>query len=442
MSRVVVAGIHAESNLRSERLIRRSDFTEVAGRALLAHADFVGLNVEGVVFVGGYRARAVSGGAVEAAALDTLTERLIAHIDGIDGVDGILLCTHGGMRTLDDVDADGAWITRVRAAVGPSLPIVAVFDTHGTPSHRTLAALDGVATYRTVPHVDQIATMQRATSQLLRRIEGEPRPHVVFEPVPLRLPAERASTLQGPLSRTIAQLERAADDGVDADVFIGQGWAPAGVATVGVVAQGADALAARRWARALAQSLWEHRGAFDYPIPAYGLDAISTLLDDAGNDALVIADSGDVPGAGAPGDRLDLLDVLTADPRFHALIVAVAIPAWVEACTGYPTGALVEVYDPYDARCFVATVVAPAREFGAYGRCVVISIRNVAILVVERRGDPPAPEQLEVVDLDLASYSVIVLKTGFVPDVYRAGRRAILALSPGVTEHTVVNRVR
>lgn len=435
---MVVAGIHAESNLRSDRPIRRSDFSDVAGQALLEHPDFADLSVADVTLVGGYRARAASGGAVEPATLAVLIERLVAHIEAIEDVDGIMVCTHGGMRMLEDVDADGAWITRLRAAVGPNVPIVGVFDTHGTPSRRTLSALDGVTTYRTVPHVDQAAAMQRAIRQLRRRIEGQARPQVVFEPVPLRLPAERASTQRGPLCSVIEQLEQAAEDGIDADVFIGQAWAPAGVPTAGVVAIGADEVEARRWARRFARDLWNQRHAFEYPVIADELDGISTQLEHAGNERLVIADSGDAPGGGAHGDRLDLLDIVTAQPRLRSLVIGVAIPAWIHACAGWLPGTAVELQHPLADRRYLATVVSPARALGAYGSCAVVSMQNVTVVVVEKRGDPPAPHLLECIGVDPEAYPVVVLKTGFIPDTYLAGRTALLALSPGVTDHRAV----
>lgn len=242
-------------------------------------------------------------------------------------------------------------------------------------------------------------------------------------------------TWHGPLRATVEQLEALPGGVIDADVFIGQAWAPAGVPTVGVVAMGAVEADARRYAQRLAGDLWRRRHEFDYIVPALDLDGIAARLDGIGGERLVIADSGDVPGAGAYGDRLELLELLLDFGAVPSLVAGVSIPAWIAACTGRRSGDIVEVRHPYVDTGFDATLVTPVREIGALGRCAVVAIRHVALLVVDRRGDPPEPSVLAAVDLNLDAYQVLVLKTGFIAEAYLTDRKPLLALSPGVTGH-------
>ena len=435
--RVVVAGIHAESNPRNARQIARSEFEEVVGDAVLRHRDFIRLGANDLTLVGGYRARAVSGGFVETGALDALTSELVTHLTALDDIDGILLCMHGAMRTENDVDADGTWISTVRANVPASVPIVGVFDTHGTPSLRGLAALDGITTYRTVPHVDQVGAMRRALRQLRRRIDGDPRPHVVFEPVPLRLPSERAHTGHGPLRSAIDRLGSLPAGIIDADVFIGQAWAPAGVPTVGVVAIGPVERDARDFAKRMANDLWRLRDQFEYPVPALDLDGVAAHLDRLGDEQVVVADSGDVPGAGALGDRLAMLELALAHGAISSLVVGVSIPDWISACTGLPAGAATELRHPDSDEHFDATIVTPVRAIDRLGRCAVVAIRNANVVVVDWRADSPEPALLTSLGLDVRAYQMLVLKTGFIPEAYLEDREPLLALSPGLSDHRV-----
>lgn len=431
-----LAGLHAESNPRNETLTLRSAFRELHGHDLLAHPDFRGLGDAAWRLTGAYHARAASGGRLDRGALTALTDTLLDALDRAPHVDGVLLCTHGAMRADGLDDADGAWIAAVRAALGTDIPIVGVFDTHGTPTARSLAALDGVVTFRTVPHVDQVATMRRGLALLSRAASGEPPLHVAWSGIPLRLPSERAPSDRGPLRDAIARLDRLPTGVLSADVFIGNAWAPAGAATVGTVAMGTDRGPVEAFAAATTRTLWDARDRFTYPLEAGDLDATAARLRRARDERLVIADSGDVPGAGAHGDRVDLLETLLAHTTAPALLIGLVAPAWHAACAGRSAGERLALPRPGHPDAWPATLVALPRPMGAAGGGLVVSIDHVSVLVLERRGDVPLPAAVGVLEIDPERYAVVGLKTGFIPDAYlQAGATPWLALSPGVTDH-------
>ncbi|HET7037678.1 MAG TPA: M81 family metallopeptidase, partial [Thermomicrobiaceae bacterium] len=85
---------------------------------------------------------ATPSGLVSGEALETLTGELVAGIDAAQPVDGVLLGLHGAMVAEGVPDADGAILERVRAAVGPGVPLVATLDLHAHISPRMVELAD------------------------------------------------------------------------------------------------------------------------------------------------------------------------------------------------------------------------------------------------------------------------------------------------------------
>ncbi|MDT8857765.1 M81 family metallopeptidase [Paracoccaceae bacterium Fryx2] len=87
----------------------------------------------------------------------------IAHAGRLDGV---FLDLHGAMVAEHEEDGEGALIARVRAVVGPDVPIVAALDLHGNITARMVDGADALVGFRTYPHVDMADTGRRAAVQL------------------------------------------------------------------------------------------------------------------------------------------------------------------------------------------------------------------------------------------------------------------------------------
>ena len=66
----------------------------------------------------------------------------------------------------------GELLARLRAVVGPKLPIVASLDLHANVTHRMLREADALVSYRTYPHVDMADTGARVAHLLVQRADG------------------------------------------------------------------------------------------------------------------------------------------------------------------------------------------------------------------------------------------------------------------------------
>ena len=117
-------------------------------------------------------------------------ERLHAE-DG--GLDGIYLVLHGAMIVDGLDDPEGELLARVRAVVGPDIPVVASYDIHAHLTPEMCEHADATVFFHTSPHVDIVETGARSAG-VLRSLLAGAQPSTVLIKLPLVLPVERANT--------------------------------------------------------------------------------------------------------------------------------------------------------------------------------------------------------------------------------------------------------
>lgn len=238
-------------------------------------------------------------------------------------VDGVLLGLHGAMVAEHLEDGEGELLARLRAVLGPRVPIAMTLDPHATVTEAMAAQAQIIVSYKTYPHVDMRDCAVQAATVLGRAMRGEIRPVTLRESIPMLEEATCGRTDVGPMIERIA---RARAYEREPDVFavsVNAGFASADIREVGptvlVTCQG-DLDRHRAFARSIAADIWERRR-----------DSVTTFLSveeaaararafDARRGPLVIADYADNPGGGAYGDSTTLLAaLLAADVRDAAL---------------------------------------------------------------------------------------------------------------------------
>jgi len=119
-------------------------------------------------------AHAGANGPVTRQAFDALLGEMLDRLTRAGRVDGVLLALHGAMVVEDQEDAEAEIVRRVRAVVGPGVPIGASLDLHG---HITAAMLQPdvfYIGYREYPHIDMWETGERvARPEPPRRSAGQ-----------------------------------------------------------------------------------------------------------------------------------------------------------------------------------------------------------------------------------------------------------------------------
>jgi microcystin degradation protein MlrC len=230
------------------------------------------------------------------------------------GVDAIYLDLHGAAATECADDAEGELLERVRALVGPHMPIVASLDLHANVTERMLRLTTAMTTYRTYPHVDMRETGARAAQMLARRLGATPRV-MHADRVPFLLPLNAQCTLMQPAQSIIELLTRL-EALHDVELSFAMGFSAADFAECGPVLFGyaPDAATARDAVQRLHHDVSVARRAdwtLDILAPQAAVErAIELALHSSA--PVVIADTQDNPGAGGDANTTGLLHALLA----------------------------------------------------------------------------------------------------------------------------------
>jgi microcystin degradation protein MlrC len=278
---VAVAGILHESNSFSSLATDRAAFERASlktGDAIIA--EWVDSHHEVGGFLAGAReqafdvypalvATAIPAGPVTDDALDGLTADLISRLRAAPRLDGLLLALHGAMVTTRFPHADAEIVRRLRAALGPALPIVVTHDFHANIPPEILDHATALLTYQTCPHVDQRDRGQRAAA-ILARIFAGARPAQAIAKPPLLLNIVFHNTSRPPLAPIVEETCRLERDPRILAASFAAGYQYADVPHMGpsvVVVTDNDPALAESEVRRLADQLWDARDQMRFTPP-------------------------------------------------------------------------------------------------------------------------------------------------------------------------------
>ncbi len=243
-------------------------------------------------------------------------------------VDGVYLDLHGAMVCEHLEDGDGEILRRVRASVGPSVPVIASLDLHANVTPAMLAHADALDIYRTYPHVDMGLTGARAANHLHALVTGGPRWHKALRRPDFLIPLNWGCTLHEPARGLYGRLPELIHGEVTA-LGLACGFPLSDIAEAGpaVVAYGRSERAAEGAAKTLLAELVAREPEFRGELYAPE-EAVAEALRRAGNarGPVILADTQDNPGGGGPGDTTGLLRALIERGARGAVIGVLADP--------------------------------------------------------------------------------------------------------------------
>jgi microcystin degradation protein MlrC len=364
MARIVAAQISHETNVFSATPTGIAEF-EASGLFLGSTilTEMQGSNTE----FGGFIAAApgehfdlIPIVAVWATPSGLVTEDAITHMAGIlesglrdalasGRVDGVLMALHGSMVTAIDPDGDGYLLERVRAIVGPRVPIVSTLDLHANVSQRMVDATDMLVGYDTYPHVDMAERGEEACRLLGKLVRGEAQPATAIRKPPMLPTSQRMTTDRMPMRALIDRAHQFEEDPRVLAVTISGGFPPADVPEAGVsiiVTTNDDPALAASIADDLARLAWDLRDGFLGGVASWE-DAAAMIrtmdTDLPGSGPLVLVDIADNPWTGGPGDSVELVRFLLANRVPNAAVAIVRDPGTVAAAIAAGPGATISV---------------------------------------------------------------------------------------------------
>jgi microcystin degradation protein MlrC len=299
-------------------------------------------------------------------AFERVADLICTPLTDIDGLDAVYLDLHGAMVTEHYQDGEGELLRRMRAAVGPSVPIVISLDLHANVTEAMLEHCDAMTIYRTYPHLDMAATGARAYDLLQPLLAGHSL-HKALRKIPFLFPLTSQCTSFDPCKSIYDGLSGLAAAAGIASVDFATGFPAADIAECGaaVVAYGEDTAAAEAAAEQVYQQVLAAEDEFDFEL----LDpdtAVRRAMANATPRPVVLADAQDNPGAGGTSDTTGLLAAMVHNGARQAVIAVIYDPEVANMAHAAGVGATLDTalggksglagIEPYRARFTVESL--------------------------------------------------------------------------------------
>ena len=276
------------------------------------------------------------------AVYEAFRDEILADLRAAMPVDAVLLSLHGAMIAEGYDDAEGDLLTRIRAIVGPAVPIGAELDLHANVSRAKLENATALVLFKEYPHVDVGARAREVFTIIADALAGKTRPvNGWFDCRMVGVFHTTRQPMRGFVDRAAALAGR---DGV-LSVSIVHGFPWADVADMGakiVVVTDGDRDKANRLAAELGREFFALRAAISPPY--FTLEAaMARAARHEGPRPLVLADVADNAGGGAASDSTFLLEAMLARRLDNAAIGMIWDPMAVRLAFEAGLGAMLDI---------------------------------------------------------------------------------------------------
>jgi microcystin degradation protein MlrC len=345
--------------------------------------------------------------------------------------DGVLIALHGAMVTPKHPDADAETLRRLRAAVGPGVPIACTLDFHGNVSPDMANSADVLVGYQTYPHVDQRECGLRAAELLTRAVRGEIRPVCAVAKPAMFINLLGQATDREPMRRLIGTARGFGQLVGMFSVSVMAGFPYADVPDAGasvIAVADCDRATARHMAEALAAEMWRVREQLNVECPQPE-EAVRRAIASE-HPPVLLVDLGDNVGGGSAGDGTVLLaELLRQEAKGFVVVlyapeaVRRAEAAGVGGAFEGPVGGAVDrlhgeavsvrgtVRSLHDGRWVEPEARHGGRRDNDQGPTAVIDLGGGNALVLNTLRTPPfSLGQLTSVGIDPRAARVIVVK--------------------------------
>ena len=276
-------------------------------------------------------ADATPSGKVSKEASAHLSGLVLGAIENEGPFDAVLLSLHGAMVAEQHDDAEGELLSRVRAAVGPDVPVMATLDLHANVTLKMAENANALISYRTYPHIDMADRGRQMAELLARQFSGEVDG---YETLLGRLDQldgfdHGRTTQDGPMTEALAKARAyEEEDGIEVvSVNGGFAWADFEEAGPSVTVTHSDA---RERGRAIVADLvafgWEtkEQSTVEHFSPTEAMLRVTST--DASGKPFVLGDFSDNPGGGSYGDSPVLLKAMVEAGLENAAFAVISDP--------------------------------------------------------------------------------------------------------------------
>ncbi len=370
-------------------------------------------------------------GTVTRQAYELFRDEILGQLRAAMPVDMVVLGLHGAMVADGYDDCEGDLLARVRAIVGPDVPVGAELDPHCHLTETMTKSADALICFKESPHTDYLERGEELVDLIADCARKKIRPAtsvydcrmMQFMPTvdePMRSFVDKVKSLEG-------------KDGV-LSISIVHGYTLGDVADIGVkiivitddAKEKGDRLAEElgRELYALKDALFPESAAMDD-----ALDEAERLLAKPGKGPVVIADRADNAGGGAPSDSTYFMDRVIARRIEGVAVGPVWDPIAVKQCLAAGEGGVFHLRfagkmgptsgRPIDARVRVIRCVrgatqtfAGARdELGDAASIELLDHKGLAVVLISTRTQALGRDLFSGLGIDPAARRIVIVKS-------------------------------
>jgi len=358
-------------------------------------------------------------------AYELMRDRILADLAKAGPVDAVLMFLHGAMIAdgYDDCEAD--FVSRMRAQIGTDVLIGLELDLHAHIDETLVGVADLIVFYKAYPHIDYTERAADLFTLAERTLAGEINPAMAL--FDCKVMGLFPTTREGPMPGYIASLFAAEGQGGILSLSLNHGFPWADVPNAGAkmlaIADG-DPELARRAAEDYGRRFYAIRAEATLPFVPFADAIASAKL--TGDKPLLLADTSDQTGGGAPGDTTYMLKAFI-DAGIRNAVYA---PLWdvlaVGICFAVGVGAKLRLriggkFEPHSGPCLDVDAEVLFLKRDAFqdqleservpiGDIAVIRVEGIEILLTTRRVGVFSPTMFTHHGITLADKQVIGLK--------------------------------
>jgi microcystin degradation protein MlrC len=377
----------------------------------------------------GLHAFAEPGGTVAASTFEMLLREIISSLKACLPVDAVLLSMHGAMVAEGHDDCEGDVIAAVRSIAGPDVNIGVELDLHCHVSDAMVANSTAIVVYKEYPHVDYRDRALELFEIIAGAVEGRLHPvSAVYECLSMGL---FPTTYTPSMRAFVDEMMRRERSGEALSLSLCHSFPWADIPDAGVkmlaITDG-DAVTASALAEEFGRRFIAIRE--EAALRFVSMEAALERARHNQSKPLLLADTSDQVGGGAPGDSTHLLCAMIERKIFNATYAPFWDPIATHYCFQAGVGARIRLRiggkadassgEPIDLDIQVRALYPDTVQAGYNGEdvpvgnlAVVVTPEGTEILLTAKRNNLFGPDLLTRHGVDPASRNVLCLKSLF-----------------------------
>ncbi len=434
--KIICASFQCESNSLASFHPQKNDFVYASGEEALKKLAVKEIFEEaGFEVVPSIYAVALPSGTVEKHIYMDYANQILDTVRENSDAVGIYIWFHGSME-VDEIGSGELYLLKeIRKIVGDGPIISMTMDAHANITDELSQYAEITSGFKTVPHVDQVESQERAANALVKALKTGKRPKMYIQRVPFLLKNDNVKTVEEPLGSLVEETKELEKlEGVySVNLFLGHCWVDAKNVSASVVVSADDLSEAEKIAKTMANKLWATRADYKFNVEADEAEACVDLAISGKENRIFITDSGDNTTAGAEGDKTEILRLLIAkNVEKKTCVAGITNKKLVDDFWEKRDGE--EIYLAEFGKN--AKIKAHGEILGwggePIGRALTVSIGNVDVIFTEARSSYEFKKSFEYSNVNLLEYRIVVLKMGYLFTTMKPyADRELFALTDG-----------